>query len=203
MRDSMKNIRLIWIAVLLISACSTAEATAPESTSAPLEEKPLATVTPVCISSVPTEGDIERALSFVEDVFAADAWERSHVVSDGRVSVAWQNIPQDAVVYLEALIFPCSYEEPDLDRYFNDQTWDAIFSNYESYELIDECETGDGLRLYQFEAAGQEFDYDVQYWVMNDTDTRVMALMLIFPFGSESILDDYSSRLFPELANCS
>jgi hypothetical protein len=203
MRDSMKNIRLIWIAVLLISACNTAEATAPESTSAPLEERPLATVTPVCISSVPTEGDIERALSFVEDVFAADAWERSHVVSDGRVSVAWQNSPQNAVVYLEALIFPCRYEEPDLDRYFNDQTWDAIFSNYESYELIDECETGDGLRLYQFEAAGQEFDYDVQYWVMNDTDTRVMALMLIFPFGSELLLDDYSSRLFPELANCS
>ncbi len=202
MGNSMKNILPVLMAVSLISACATVEAAAPTSTAVLREEVPLPTVTPVCISPEPTEQDIERVLLFVEDILDADEWQRTYTVSDASVSVTWQNIPQNAVIYIEALVFPCAYEEPDLNHYFNDENWDAIFSNYESYELIDECKTDDGLRLHQFEAASQGFDYDIQYWVLNDTDTRVITAMMTFPFGSESLLEDYSSRLFPELTTC-
>ena len=106
---------------------------------------------------------------------------KSYSVAEGRVTVTWQNTPLGAVVYLEALIFPCSYEEPDLNAYFSDENWKAIFANYESYELIDECKTDDGLRLYEFKTQNQGFEYEIRYWVENDTDTRVIVTMIVFP----------------------
>ena len=102
-------------------------------------------------------------------------WEKSYD-SCGRPSfcyLAEQSL--GAVVYLEAIIFPCGYEEPDLNKYFSDENWKAIFPNYESYELIDECKTDDGLRLYEFKTQNQGFEYEIRYWVENDTDTRVIV----------------------------
>jgi hypothetical protein len=198
----MKTIPLVLIVVSLISSCGLSDAGAPISTPAQVPEMLLVTGTPVCISLAPTEADTARALSFTGDILETDAWEQTYAVSEGSVSVTWQNIPQNAAIFLAALIFPCGYDEPDLDRYFNDENWDTTFSNYASYELIDQCNTEDGLRLHQFEAASQGFDYDIRYWVFNDTDTRVITAMMAFPSGSESLLDDYASRLFPELTTC-
>jgi hypothetical protein len=79
----------------------------------------------------------------------------------------------------------------------------VLFANYDNYEMIDECKTDDGLRLYQFEAASQGFDYHINYWSENDAAIRLITTMITFPFGSESTLDDYSIQLFPELPNCS
>ena len=129
-------------------------------------------------------------------------WQKDFSVGEGRVTVTWQNTPLGAVVFLEALIFPCSYEEPDLNAYFSDENWNAVFANYESYELIDECKTNDGLRLYEFKTHNQGFDYEIRYWVENDTDTRVIVTMIVFPLESELLLDEYSSMLFPDYSTC-
>jgi len=166
-------------------------------------EKPLPTVTPVCISRVPTQKDIDRALAYTGEVFSAPEWEQSYTVSENSVAVTWQNIAQGAVVYLEAIIFPCGYEEPDLNKYYSDENWKAIFANYESYESIAKCETSTGLRLYQFKTQNQGFEYRINYWVQNDTDTRVVSLMIVFPVEEQTLLGDYSARLFPDLPNCS
>lgn len=118
------------------------------------------------------------------------------------MTVLWQDAPQGALVYLEARIKPCGYEEPDLNREFSDENWAAIFANYESYELTNECKNNDGLRLYEFKTQNQGIEYDIKYWVENDTDTRFIVTMIVFPLESKLLLDEYSSMLFPNYSTC-
>jgi|GEM_PF-566025 hypothetical protein len=184
---------------------TTTLTSAPPPTSAPetpLTDEPLPTVTPVCISSEPTQSDIDRALSYIGDTFNMPEWEQSYTVNDANVAVLWQNVPQSALVYLETRIKPCGYEEPDLNKEFSDENWKAVFANYESYELIDECKNNDGLRLYEFKTQNQGLEYEINYWVENDTDTRIIVTMIVFPLETELLLDKYSSTLFPDYSTC-
>jgi hypothetical protein len=203
----MKRTYIVLFAVFL-SSCGTpaapaAAVTSPSIRTPSMTQLPPVTVTPVCISSEPTQDDVDAVLSYTDDVFDLAVWEQSYEVGDQGVSVTWQNIPQSAVVFLEAIIFPCGYEEPDLNHYLNDAHWDALFANYDSYEMVDECRSDTGLRLYQFEAVSQGFDYSISYWSENDTAERIITTMITFPFGSEATLDDYAAQLFPELTHCS
>ncbi|MBP6177626.1 MAG: hypothetical protein KA473_02395 [Anaerolineales bacterium] len=200
--------------MLTLSACGSSSGATPTSapptslpaTSAPSTPTPAAetfvTVTPVCISSQPVQADIDRVLSYSEGVFTDPEWEQSQFVSDSRVSVTWLNNPLGAVIYLEGLIFPCTYEEPDLNQYYSDENWQTIFQNYESYEMIDQCKTNTGLRLYEFKTQNLGLQYDVRFWVQNDTNTRVISTMLVFPSELQEQFDDYSSRFFPTYQTC-
>lgn len=176
----------------------------PPSPAQPIKptEKPLPTVTPVCISTNPTQNDIDRALSFTGTAFDSSEWERTDTVGEDRVSVTWLNNPSGAVAYLEAVIFPCGYEEPDLNNYYSDENWRNVFQNYENYELVDECKRNDGLRLYEFKTRNQGFEYEVKYWVKNDTDTRVISMMIVFPLELNAMMGDHSTRLFPTYPTC-
>jgi hypothetical protein len=208
-----KQLFIFLLFAVVVSSCgipATATPTptltpAPPPTSTPetpLTDEPLPTVTPVCISSEPTQNDIDRALSYTGDTFDMPEWEQSYTVNDTNVSVLWQNVPQSALVYLETRIKPCGYEEPDLNKEFSDENWKAVFANYESYELIDECKNNDGLRLYEFKTQNQGLEYEINYWVENDTDTRVIVTMIVFPLETKLLLDEYSSMLFPDYSTC-
>jgi hypothetical protein len=193
----------------MISSCGMPVAPPPTSTPLPTVvpptepvSVPLPTLTPVCISPEPTQKDIDRALSFAEAIFDSSEWERSYTVAENRVSVTWLNNPSGAVAYLETIIFQCGYEEPDLNNYYSGENWKTIFQYYESYELVAECKRNDGLRLYEFKAQNQGFEYGVNYWVKNDTDTRVISMMVVFPSELESMMGDYSTRLFPTYPSC-
>jgi hypothetical protein len=201
-----KQIFILLIAAVILSSCGKPPAPPPTSTPLPpptitstprvvATNTPLPTVTPVCISSEPTQQDIDRALSYTGDTFDSD-WDQSEAALEGAYSVTWQNIVQGAVAYLEARIKPCGYEEPDLNRDFSDTNWSAIFANYESYESIAECKLNSGIRLYQFKTYNLGFEYKINYWVQ-------IVTMIVFPAESQSLLDDYSIRLFPNLPNCS
>lgn len=193
------------VIVFLISTCGAKPAVViPASTTLPLTstQQSLLTVTPDCISPEPTPKDIDRALAYTGDTFSASDWEQNYIVSESSVAVTWQNIPQGALAYLELLILPCGEDEPDSNKYDGDEYWKAIFQNYESYELAAECKLNSGLRLYQFKTQNQGFEYDIKYWEQNDTDTRVISTMIVFPVGSDSLIDDYSLQLFPTLPTC-
>jgi hypothetical protein len=198
----MKNLLLSFIIVLLVSACGTPNTATPTNELPPSGGNLAEQATPVCISQEPTDADVDRALTYTEDLFSGANWERSYTVGGGRVSVTWFNGTDAAVAYLEALIFPCSYEELDLDNFFNVDNWQVIFANYESYQHIAECKTDDGLRLYQFRAIEQGYEYDIKYWAENDTETRVLGMMIVFPVESTELMDEYSNSLFPELTSC-
>jgi hypothetical protein len=204
----MKKQLLLLLAAIMLSSCGK-PATAPPATAAPTAaspthavEVPLPTVTPACISQQPSQDDIDRALSFTGATFAPSEWEQTHTVGEDRVSVTWLNSPLGAVAYLEAVIFPCGYEEPDLNNYYSDTNWGNVFQYYESYELAGECKRDDGLRLYEFKTHNQGFEYGVNYWVKSDTDTRVISMMIVFPLELDAMMGDYSTQLFPTYASC-
>jgi hypothetical protein len=209
----IKRILIFLALAVLVSSCGIPVAPPPTSTPlpsivpptieppTPTAEPPLPTVTPACVSPEPSEKDIDRALTFTGTIFETE-WEKSYTVAENRVSVTWLNNPLGAVAYLEALIFPCGYEEPDLNNYYSAENWNTIFQYYESYELLNECKRDDGLRLYEFETQNQGFKYGVRYWVLNDTNTRVISTMIVFPLESKSLLDEYSLKLFPSYSTC-
>lgn len=208
-----RQLSIIIAIVFLVSACGKPDTVVPTSTPLPLThtpvppakptDTPLPTVTPACISSEPTQNDIDRALTYTGDILNTSEWEMTSSILEDHVAVTWQNIVQGAVVYLEARIFPCSYEEIDLNKYYSDENWKTVFQNYESYQLSVECKMDSGLRLYQFKAQNLGFEYDARYWVQNDTDTRVIVTMLVFPVLPDSAIDEYALKLFPSLPNCS
>ena len=205
-----KQLSFIFLAAaVIVSSCGTPAAAnptpAPPPTSTPttaVTENPLSTVTPVCISSEPTQRDIDRALAYTGSTLSTPDWQQSYTINEAAVAVLWQNVPQSALVYLEARIKPCGYEEPDLNKEFSDENWKAVFANYESYELVDECKNNDGLRLYEFKTQNQGLEYGIKYWVENDTDTRVIVTMIVFPLESKLLLNEYSSMLFPGYSTC-
>ncbi len=200
----MKKILIAVVIIILISACGTPGTATPSNELPPPDANNPSSeqATPACISSEPTDADIDRALTYTKEMFNGPEWERSYTVGGGRVSVTWVNTIDAAIAYSEALIFPCSYEEPDLNNFFNVDNWSVIFGNYESYQLVAECRTDNGLRLYQFSAVEEGYDYSINYWVENDTETRVMVVMIVFPAESTVVMDEYSNNLFPKLTSC-
>jgi hypothetical protein len=212
----MKTKFASWLFILLFLTACSPSAPQAEVTPTPQQNPPtstievtptvevLPTVTPACISQEPSQADIDRTLSFTGQVFEQDDWEQTYTVSEDRISVSWFSNSLGAVAFMEALIFPCGYEEPDLNNYFNDENWDNVFANYESYELVTECRSdAAGLRLYQFDVDSDGVPYLVNYWVKNDTNNRVISFMMIVADDSFDLLDEYSYSLFPQLSNCS
>ncbi|HCR70949.1 MAG TPA: hypothetical protein DIW23_05865 [Anaerolineae bacterium] len=196
----MKKILFSFIGLLLFSACelSVFQPTLPTSTSTPLVAS---TLDRSCVSIEPKQDDIDRALSFTGKLFDTPNWERSYSVMEGRVAVTWLHV-DGFLAYLEAIIFPCGYQELDIDNYFSDENWEIILSNYESYTMETECRGDTSLRLYELFVIADNIEYEMRYWVANDTYTRVITLMLVFPLGFENMMNDYANNIFPTLVTC-
>ena len=192
----MKRPTLLFLTLFLVLSCGLPESAEPMPTSS------FSLPPDGCVSSEATQKDIDRVLSITEGVLDPDEWERSYVVMENRVAVTWSSVAWSAVIYLEALIFPCGYDETTLDEYFSAGNWSTILSNYQGHESTGECRSADGARLYQFRALSQGVEYHIRYWAQGDTAARVIVLMAVFPVGSEDRLDEYSSRLFPRLDSC-
>ena len=201
----MKKILISIIVIIGLSACGSSPTPAPASPTPPppTEEVILPTVTPACISPEPQQEDIDRAIGLTGQLFEQDDWEQSYTVSEDRVSVSWFSNSLASVAFLEVLVFPCGYEEPDLNDYFTDENWENVFANYEDYELVTECRSDIGLRLYEFDVVSDGAPYLVNYWVSNDTSTRIITFMMIVPDDSFDLLDEYGYSIFPQLSNCS
>ncbi len=214
----MKRFLSAFLILLLIAACGTKNASnvptsdlpallppspepnSPSSTKAEvIEETPSISA---CVATEPTTEDIERALSFTGKLFDTEDWARTYTVSADRVSVFWNSTSLAGVVFLELLIFPCSYEDLDLDNYFSLDNWQIVFEGYDSYEYLTECRSDSGLRLYQFSTSLSGYEYDVKYWAVNDTEHRVVTLEIILPVELSDYMDEYSYSLFPQFTDC-
>ncbi len=199
--------------ILLMSACSSSAPTSVVETDVPALVQPSpappteAVVLEVptnanCIDSAPTQADVERALNFTGKIFENENWVRTYTVSADRVSVFWESASLGAIAFSEVIIFPCSYEELDLDVFFSTDSWQIVFGGYESYKMINECRNDNGQRLYEFVLGIDGFVYDANYWSVNDTPARIVTMEIIFPVEAIDVFDEFSYSLFPQIPNC-
>lgn len=194
----MKIRSLLLVLAVLLSACEIPGAVLSSPTP-PAQSLP--TLEAGCISPEPTQDDIARALTLTDNQFSGTDWSRSYTVESSRVYVTYSSGPLNALGFVEALIFQCGYTETDIDTFFSAENWDIIFANYESYKAVSDCRSKDEVRLYEFTAVKDGFDYNISYWVQKDTANRIMETMLVFPTDSD-LLDQFSSALFPKLSSC-
>lgn len=200
------------ILILLLSACSSSAPTSVVETDVPalIQPSPAALTEAVvldvpnanCIDITPTQADVERALNFTGKIFENENWVRTYTVSADRVSVFWESASLGAIAFLEVIIFPCSYEELDLDIFFSVDSWQIVFGGYEIYEMINECRNDNGQRLYEFVLGIDGFVYDANYWSVNDSPTRIVTMQIIFPVEAIDVFDEFSYSLFPQIPNC-
>ena len=209
----MKKFLFTFVIIFLLVACgSPAPSDTPtllQPSPAPEGSEPEAetllepeSAEPVCIALEPTQADIDRALNFAGKLFETPDWERTYTVSEDSVSVSWYSENLISIVFLEALVFPCGYEDLDLDAFFNLENWQIILGNYQSFQLEAECRTDSGLRLYEFLAVDQGYEYAIRYWAVSDTDTRVLTFMVVLPVESPDLMKEYAYALFPQLTSC-
>lgn len=202
----MKKVFFSLFAVFVLAACGMPAPQVPTllpPSPVPQESKPVVeAATPVCIDPRPVQADIDRALSFPGMMFEGNDWERTYTVATDKVLVNWYSPSLPSVVNLEALVFPCGYEELDLDLFFSVDSWSIIFGNYQSYQYLNECRSDAGIRLYTFNAVAEGVTYQVRYWALNDSPTRVLTFMIVLPLESTAQMDEFAYAFFPQLQSC-
>lgn len=149
----------------------------------------------------PSDADVEKILTFGRESFDSTQWVKSYTVEPYKITLTRRNDPIQAIAYSEYLIFTCGYTQDDMNNYFNDEGFSIIFSDYESYSLGNFCETS-GLSLYEYNLVDEGAPFQARYWVKQDTDTRILVYMLVFPEASSGALDQYSQKIFPSLSAC-
>ena len=149
----------------------------------------------------PSEEDIRFLLTIGQDLFSKPEWVKSYTVEPYKVSFTRRNDTEAAIAYGEYLMYNCGYGQAELDEYFSDAGFAIVFSNYDRYTQTDFCEQG-SLALYEYDLVFEGAPYLARYWVKQQSDTRLLVLMLVFPDESRATLDTYATQLFPDLSSC-
>jgi hypothetical protein len=197
-RPSIPVFRWMLLCMLVISVLGCRMAFPPGTPTPP----PQPTLVPgECGSPEPTDADVTYALSLGKGLFDEGDWERSYSVSHQRVSVTWTSVQNNAVVFADYLIFECGFEDDILTSYFNDELFQVILSNYDSYRLADTC-SEQGVKLWEFDANDQGRDYSFWFWAQPQPPTRVLSIVLVFPADQPALLAQYAGKFFPQLPAC-
>jgi hypothetical protein len=149
----------------------------------------------------PTAADVEYALSFGQTSYPPADWIKTYTVEPYKISLTRSNEALAAIAYLEYLVFNCGYGQADLNSYFNDESFNIIFGDYESHSLTNFCET-EGLALYEYALVEEGINFQARYWVKQASETRLLVMMLVFPSDTPDILNAYSGNIFPEFPAC-
>jgi hypothetical protein len=179
-------ILLVLIPLLFLTAC------APAAPAGPSDE---------CGMIEPTQREINKILSFGGNAFPPEQWSRTWTVEPYKMSLFRQNETQQAIAYIEYLIYTCGYGQAELDEYFGNEGLDIVFDAYESHSMVNFCEE-EKLALFQFDLMDQGAKFSSNYWVEQTDDNHVLAVLLVFPESGAAQLDEYSKKLFPELNSC-
>lgn len=149
----------------------------------------------------PSQQDVRFALEFGAAPFNQPDWVKNYTVDPYRITLTRTNDRENAVAYLEYLMYNCGYGQDELDEYFSDEGFGVVFANYESYNLYNFCEAGN-LALYEYALENADESYAARYWVQQSTDTRLLIFMLVFPVDRMFVMNGYASQLFPDLVAC-
>ncbi|GAB4503781.1 MAG: hypothetical protein Fur0043_07730 [Anaerolineales bacterium] len=179
----------LMVTVMLLTACL------------PKVEQTYTGPTDECGPIEPSDEDLRFLLTIGQDLFSRPEWVKSYTVEPYKVSLTRRNDTQSAIAYGEYLLYNCGYGQADLDAYFSDAGFAIVFGNYDSYTQKNFCEEG-GLALYEYDLVFEGAPYLARYWVKQQSDTRLLVLMLVFPEESRALLDSYATQLFPALSSC-
>lgn len=154
------------------------------------------------------EREIYTVLAYGDDVFEPELWYASASEEAARTTATWFPRPESgfgsAVAFADYLHFDSGYSKEGLRELFDDAWFDVTLANYDSHTLTLECEQGD-LRLFEFSLRFDDADYLMRYWVEAHTETRVMAMYIVFPardVAARRTLEDYAQRLYPDFPAC-
>lgn len=154
-----------------------------------------------CGLTQPSQRDVRFAVGFAAKLFDPNQWERSYTVEPYKTVVLRENQSLGAIAHTEYLLWNCGYTESDLDNYFSEGYFDVVFSNYDGYMMNKSCQEGK-LSLYEFDAVSQGAPYMVRYWVKQQSKTRVLIFMLVYPRESQTALETVAGQVFPDLVSC-
>jgi hypothetical protein len=167
---------------------------------------PAPTIAPDCESHVnPTEDDLDYVLGFPGTAFDGPGWDRSFTVEPLRVTATWLDEDQGGLGYIDYLVYSCGLARDDLDEYASeDVLYTVLFADYQDVSRLTSCTSEDGTVTLQEIAGGFEgTDYRIRYWIMPRGETRLLTMTLAMPSDLLSSLDDYASKVFPQLPSCS
>lgn len=149
----------------------------------------------------PSLDDVRFAVGFASKLFDPNQWERSYTVEAYKTVVLRENQSIGAIAHTEYLLWNCGYTESDLDNYFSQEYFDVVFSNYDGYTMNKSCQEKK-LSLYEFDAVSQGAPYVVRYWVNQQSKTRVLIFMLVYPRENQAALEAMARQVFPDLVSC-
>ena len=146
--------------------------------------------------------DRYRAAAYMGDVFDAPRWTPEIFrIEQSRYFVQWYPRFADASVSLEYYPFRCGYGDREVEQFFTQASYDALFQYYESWERTGQCST-DALVLHEFELMFEGRPYQSRYWIHRYTGNRVVTVNLTFGQAERADLNAYSAALFPQLSSC-
>lgn len=151
----------------------------------------------------PSQQDVRYALTFGQGPFSQPDWVKSYTVEPYQVKLTRQNSREGAVATLEYLLYNCGYGQAELDAYFNEGGFAIVFSNYESHALYNFCENeSQDLALYEYALEKEGELYAARYWAYQQSDTRLLTFLLVFPEDKLPVMNGYARQVFPELVSC-
>ncbi|MCC6261611.1 MAG: hypothetical protein IT311_12195 [Anaerolineales bacterium] len=154
-----------------------------------------------CDSLQPTNGDVQYALDFGNALFTEAVWERSYTVRELDVIVNRVHRSALALVDISLLLFCNDNGTDDIELFYNNQTVQEGFSNYENAVIVNSCQK-DNLLLYEVTGSADGVDYSIHQWIRTLSKTRLLNVVAVFPKTEAALNEKYSQGLFPELPAC-
>jgi hypothetical protein len=149
----------------------------------------------------PAAREIYTVLSYGDDVFEPDTWLASASEEPTRTTGQWRNDSVGGLAYLDYIHFDTPILEAQLGDSFGPAWFDAVLYNYDEWRELTTC-TVDGIIIHDFSLLENNLKYTMRYWVQWVSESRVLAMFVIFPTDDSANLSTYSERLFPNAAVC-
>jgi len=185
----MKKLIHVFFFSLFLASCATSSSV------------PEAEVGSSCESFQPAVGDIQYALNFGRTLFTNEIWQRSYTVQELAVTVSWTHRGVAALSDVSVGMFCDANGTGDVELYYNNETIQANFVNYDSTSITTSCASGD-ITLYELDAIEEGVNYTIREWVQPLNQTRLLTVILVFSKGENALLEKYSQEFFPSLPKC-
>jgi hypothetical protein len=147
--------------------------------------------------------EIFYVLDYADDLFEPELWRMAGASEEAaNTYVTWRLREQEDMLFFFVYYhFDEGATEAAIDDYFDEDGFASLLVNYTPYEMTDQCNLGN-LRLYEFMSERDGVKRIMRYWVLRESETRVMGVNAIAPSTHITLFNDYSARVFSDLPSC-